>query len=216
MRRMAGEMLGKNVQVMQYATAVHPRAFETSMRRYEEKIGRALSPEVKAEIKGVMLDPTKIRGAVSKDATLMALCPIDAVAPIFAKMSWTLAHARHGFFVTSDNPVLRDVDPKTRHPIYGDMGFINPSMLIALPLSPSLALVMSHAADAVDEAEFDQKQVDRIDEAMSADCEQYLYSHVEHKAVAALATRYGHVRSGMQHQGFGPPKFSEVKVQRRI
>jgi hypothetical protein len=216
MRRMAGEMLGKNMQVLQYATAIHPGAFEASMHRYEEKIGHPLSPEVKADIKSIMLDPTKIRVAVSKDATLMALRPIDTVAPIFAKMSWTLAHARHGFFVTSDNPVLRDVDPKTYHPIHGDMGYINPSMLIALPLSPSLALVMSHAANAAEEAEFDRGQVERINKAMSADCEQYLYSHVEHKAVAALAKRYGHVRPGMQHQGFGPPRFAEVKVQRRI
>jgi hypothetical protein len=32
----------------------------------------------------------------------------------------TIMRAKHGFLITSDNPVVREVDPRTRHPFYGD------------------------------------------------------------------------------------------------
>ncbi|WP_456666436.1 DUF4238 domain-containing protein [Bradyrhizobium sp. USDA 3240] len=59
-------------------------------------------------------------------------------------MKWSLAEAQAGLtFITSDNPVAREVDPKTRHPALGDHGFLNKTAEITCPISPSRCLILT-------------------------------------------------------------------------
>ena len=55
MRRMATESYGRFMQIMLYATAAHPDAFETSMRRYEQECGEIFDTEERADLRRTMM-----------------------------------------------------------------------------------------------------------------------------------------------------------------
>jgi len=72
-----------------------------------------------------------------------ALKTADPLAPLFFDMKSSILHANHGFFITSDNPVVREVDPRTRHPFYGDGGFTNKTVEVTFPLSREVLLLIN-------------------------------------------------------------------------
>jgi Protein of unknown function (DUF4238) len=130
-------------------------------------------------------------------------------------MNWSLFVPKHGFFITCDNPLLRGVDPSTRHPIYGDHGFANSTAEVIFPLSLQRLLVMCWKDTAPDFGTLEREQVDRINEGLAAQAERYLYAHIHHKKLRALAARYKDVRPGIAVSGFGPERYAEVKVPAR-
>ena len=64
-------------------------------------------------------------------------------------MKWSLAAAKDGFFITSDNPVIKFVDPASVHPIYGSHGLMHKSVEVSFALSPTVLLVLSHQENPV-------------------------------------------------------------------
>jgi hypothetical protein len=118
-------------------------------------------------------------------------------------VKWSILRAKHGFFITSDNPVAREVDPTTRRPFYGDGRFVNKTVEVIFPLSRELLLLMSWN-DAPRKEALDRKHVDLANRARAAHSDRYLYAHIHHKHLRALATEFKDSRPNMTTQGFGP------------
>lgn len=162
-----------------------------------------------------MLNPSGYAMEVSKESTFTALSASDKLTPILDKMKWCLVAAEHGYFITSDNPLVREVDPKTRHPISGDHGFMNKTAEVTFPLSPKLLLLLVWDESARDLGAFERKHVHQVNVVRAAHSDRYLYAHINDKRVAELARTYKDSRPSMTTQGFGPEKYAPIKVARR-
>jgi hypothetical protein len=125
-----------------------------------------------------------------------------------------ILRANQGFFITSDNPLVREVDPGTRHPFYGDRGLLNETVEVTFPLSRELLLLMSWNTAPRKEA-LDRKAVDLANRARAAHSDRYLYAHIRHNYVQKLAAEFKDSRPTMTTQGFGPDRFAPIKVSRR-
>jgi hypothetical protein len=93
-------------------------------------------------------------------------------------MKWSILEPLHGFFITTDNPLIREVDPKSRHPVYGDQGFMNKTAEVIFPLSPQRLMMMTWHENARDVAAVERRHVDRINQGLAAQSDQYLYAHI--------------------------------------
>jgi hypothetical protein len=213
-RRMTAEIYGRGIQIHNYAYATHPEAFETFIHDYETKTGQKLDAATREDIKKRMIDPSGAALVLPQEQTLTALKTGDQLAPLFFDMKWSLMRARHGFFITSDNPLVMEVDPKTRHPFYGDGGFMNKTVEVTFPLSRELLLLMSWNTARRKEA-LEREAVERANQARAAHSDRYLYAHICHKHIKALAAEFKDSRPNMTTEGFGPDKFAPIKVSRR-
>ena len=96
----------------------------SKIRHYEIEEGLVLDTEQKEKLHKTMLDPSGYLIEVPKERTLVVLKVAESIEPILFQMTWSLVKPAHGFFITSDNPLVREVDyPETDHPIYGDLTF---------------------------------------------------------------------------------------------
>jgi hypothetical protein len=216
MRRMAAKIRGRGAQIHSYAYASNPEAFEALTRRIEEEKGEPLDPAIKEEIKREMLRPSgKFVMEVSQESTLMALSSSDKLTPILYKMKWTVVEAEHSYFITSDNPIVRWVDPKSRHPIYGDDGFLNKTAKVTFPLSPKRLLLMSWQKEVPDQAAFNREHVDYANATRAGHSERFLHAHIFDKRIKALAAKYRDSRPDVTTEGFGPETFAPIEVARR-
>jgi hypothetical protein len=214
MRRMAAEGYGKFMQIMLYAYANDPDAFDSSIRRYEEETGQHLSPDQREHARQSMIDPSKFEFIVPKERTLTALSTADKLAAMFYNMKWWVMNAAYGYFITSDNPVVREVDPRSVSPFYGDGGFANKTVEVTFPLSPQKLLLMTWN-DLEYRREIDGEAVWAANMARASHSEQFLYAHRYEIDVANLAAEFREVRPGMRMSGFGPKKFGNVRLRRR-
>ena len=215
MRRMFAEIVSRSTQIMAYAYGSNEKAFDALMKRMERDGEPVLSPDQKEKVRKDMLDPSGYVLEVPKDRTLPALGVADRLALILFRMKWTIVLPRHGFFITSDNPLVREVDPKTHHPIYGDHGFLNKTAQVVFPLSPQRLLLMSWKGATRDIGVIDSAYVNGINRGLAAQSDRYLYAHIRHKRIKELAAEFKNSRPAMTTRGFGPTKFVQSRVVRR-
>jgi hypothetical protein len=215
MRRMAAEVIGRSAQIHQYAYASNTEAFDSLTRRVGAAKGEPIDPAIREQIRQKMLDPSGYVMEVAKEATFMALGASDKLTPIFNKMKWTIVEAQHGYFITSDNPVVLWVDPKTRHPIYGDHGFLNNTAEVTFPLSPKRLLLMSWQEAVPEYASFKRDHVEYANATRAGHSDRFLYAHIRDKRIEELAAKYKDSRPNMTTQGYGPKNFAPIKVARR-
>jgi Protein of unknown function (DUF4238) len=214
MRRMAGDIQGRGIQILNYAYASNPEAFESLTQRVEAEKGAKVDPTIKERIRQVMLKPQGYELKVSKESTFIALAASEKLTPIFSQMKWSLVAAGHGYFITSDNPLVRRVDAKTHHPIYGDHGFINKTAEVTFPLSPKLLLLLSWNQFAKEFAILPRDHVETANSIRAAHSDRYLFGHINDNRTAKLAAKYKDSRPTMTTQGYGPDIFAPIKVAR--
>jgi len=215
MRQMAGEVHGRGAQILSYAYASNPKAFEALTRRLEAERGKKIDPALKEKVRQAMLRPEGYEMEVPKESTFMALAASDKLTLIFNRMKWSIAAAEHGYFITSDNPLVREIDPKTHHPINGDHGFLNKTAEVSFPLSPSLLLLMSWDKNAKEFGVLPRERVETVNVIRAAHSDRYLFAHINDKRVIRLAAKYKDSRPTATTSGFGPDKFAPIKVARR-
>ena len=213
-RRMTAETYGRMLQIKNYAYATHPQAFETLIRNFEKDTGQKLDSAAIEAVKQAMLDPSGLALILPQELSLVALNSAKTLARTFYDMHWFTIRADQGFFITSDNPVVREVDPRTRHPLYGDGGFLNKTVEVTFPLSRQILLLMSWS-DRQRKEVLDRKAVDSANCARAAHSDRYLYAHINSKYVKSLSAQFKDFRPGMTTEGFGPNKFAPIKVSRR-
>lgn len=61
MRRDAGEIAGRGIQIQNYATGMHDGAFATLVRQIEERESKKLTEEDKALLRKTLIDPSDYR-----------------------------------------------------------------------------------------------------------------------------------------------------------
>jgi hypothetical protein len=215
MRRMAAELYGKMLQVQMHFTGSHPKAFEAVIQSREAELGRQMTPEEREAARRGLLDPSKFEFEIPKGVTFRALGLADELAPIFFRMNWYLIEAAEGYFITSDNPLVREVRRDTRHPVYGDMGFANKTAEVTFPLSPHKLLLLAWS-DAPRRASVPLDSVRRANEARAAQSDRFLYSHLKSADVEQLAASFRDSRPGITTDGAGPKKFGKVTVDSRL
>jgi hypothetical protein len=215
MRRKGGELYGRLVQVMAYAYGSHPGAFATMVSDLEKETGRTFSPEMRDQMRKSLLDPTDYVFQVSGEHTLETLGAADKLMELFYQMKWSLVRPLNGYFITSDNPIVRQVDPTSVHPIRGDRGFMNRTVEVTFPLSPKIQLLMTWQRDAPEIGFVRRDRVDMINEAMAAHSDRYLFAHLRDRRVRRLASRFRASKPGWKTIGFGPDKFAKIEVVRR-
>jgi Protein of unknown function (DUF4238) len=214
MRADAAELIGRHTQIMNYAHGVNKDAFTGLIKRFEKDTGRKLSEDEKKKFREALIDPTKFVFEIAKEKTLMVLGAIKELIPILQTMHWCIIRPKHGFFITSDNPVVRWVDPKTRHPIYGDHGFLNKTAEVTFPLSPR-AVLFAAWRPVQKEFHLDRDHVLSMNKMRASHADRYLFAHVCSKTLKRLATDFKGSRPRRISEGFGPKKFAPIEVRRR-
>jgi hypothetical protein len=82
------------------------------MCRFEAEQAETIDSALKEKIRQAMLDPSGYIIEMSQERTFRALGASEKLTPILNEMKWSLAFAEHDYFITSDNPLVREVDPK--------------------------------------------------------------------------------------------------------
>jgi hypothetical protein len=201
MRRLAAEVLGRGIQIHSYAAAENEEAFDALTKRVEVEKGERIDPGLKEKIRKTMLNPSGYEMFVPQAHTLMALGASDKLAPIFYDMRWSIALATNNFLITSDNPLVRDVDPKSCHAIYGDHGFLNKTAEVTFPLSPRTLLLLSWKDDVHKIGALERDHVELVNKIRAANSDRYLYAHVRHKRIEDLAREFKDSRASRNDTG---------------
>ncbi|MGY3692219.1 hypothetical protein ACVIGA_002299 [Bradyrhizobium sp. USDA 3240] len=85
MRRMAAQVHGQSAQILHFAYASDPEAFEALTRRAEAAKGGPIDPAVKEEIRQRMLNPTGYVMEIPQQRTLGVLKIADALTRCFRR-----------------------------------------------------------------------------------------------------------------------------------
>lgn len=91
---------------------------------------------------------------------------------------------------------------------------MNKAVEVTFPLSLEVLLLMSWST-APRKEYLERKAVDLANKARVAHSDRYLYAHIRHKLLQALAVEFKDSRPRMITEGFGPDKFAPVKISRR-
>jgi len=215
-RRMMAEVVSHSHQVRSYVCATNNKLFDSFIRSFQED-GGSLTEEEISHIRSGMIDPGGYILEIPKELTLNCLEVSDELTPLFFKMNWSLVRPRHSFFITSDNPVVRMVNPYTRHPAFGDLGFYNKTAVVMFPLSPQMLLRLSWERVP---ARFviEREHVTHLNRKLAAHSERYLYAHLLDKRLKKLAAEFKDKRPAIAvttSGGLRPEKFAETRLRRR-
>lgn len=211
MRQMVADVYGRFMQIHLYVVGRDKRAFDQSMREYEEYLGRRITDEEREDYREALLNPSQFEFVIPKELTFSVLGVADRLMPIFLKMRWWVQRADGAHFITSDNPVVREVDPSTAHPIYGDMGFFNPTQEVTLPLSSTHLLLMTLRDEPYRDT-LPAELVDLANQARAAHADRFLYAAHSDDRTAALAAAFRHSRAAVKTDGLGPKQFGKIHV----
>jgi hypothetical protein len=91
---------------------------------------------------------------------------------------------------------------------------MNKTVEVTFPLSRELLLLMSWNTAPRNEA-LDRNAVYMANWARAEHSDRYLYAHIRHKHLQALAAKFKDSRPNITTDGFGPDKFAAIKVSRR-
>lgn len=189
--------------------------FNSIMDRVDAEQGKSRSEAERKEAFSMMRDTEKYEVHVSRELSFRAIEAADKLAPIFYKMSWLTVVSQEAHIITSDNPVVRVVDPTSVSPAYGDGGFSNRTAWVTFPLSPRACLEMTwakHADGIVMQADRERIKLYNRQRAMFA--EKKLYSSVRDAGIANLARKYPGCAFGLEVSG--EENMAPVVVRRRF
>ncbi len=97
---------------------------------------------------------------------------IDDLTDIFLNTHWSLVDAGSGFYITSDNPLLRVVPgPRPSR----DYGFRHKTMEVTFPLSPRTMLLLTYEKPPADRWIASKETVREQNEGRAVACEFELY-----------------------------------------
>ena len=168
MRRMSAETIGQLMQVTHYAHAANSRAFEAGVARYEKAKGKTLTSEAREDLKKSLLGPSGFIMSVPKDLGFAGFHVLDDLTSIFLDTNWSLVDAGSGFYITSDNPLLRMVPrPRPRR----DFGFRHKTMEVTFPLSPRRMLLLTYEKPPADRWVASKETVREQNEGRASNCE---------------------------------------------
>jgi len=215
-RRISTEMYGKMIQTATYAYGQNDELFNAAIKDFESTHSKSLSPEKKDEFRKMLTEPSgKVVLSVSKEVAFASWTLIERLTPIFLQMEWSIVEPEHGYFITSDNPLLRQHAAGSAHPIYGDGAFVNKTVNVTFPLAPKMMLLLTYHKHPRNHWETPRQYIDAINRARASHAENELYAHIHHKEISKMAQQYKNERPGIDMRGFGPEEFAKIVSPRR-
>jgi hypothetical protein len=112
MRRMQAEIYGRGLQIQNCTCATNNEAFESLIPRVGKEPRLKIDNATKVAVRQRMIDPSGQTLSIPQELALSAL-KMGVSCAAFFDMKWSILRAKHGFFITSDNPLVREVDPAT-------------------------------------------------------------------------------------------------------
>jgi hypothetical protein len=185
-RRISAEVYKSFLETNNAFTAQNPEAFASFIKRLE---AQGIDISDKEFIRSSISDMSHSDLMIPKTSVLRIVAQYDKVANIFLQMNWMLARAKHHFFVTSDSPICRGVDPKTCHPILGDHGLLNKTAVVSFPVSKNRLLVMSWRDMPLWEIEIRRDSVKKENNNRVFHAVNEVYAHIEHRVVRDMVFR---------------------------
>lgn len=183
--------------------------FSALMDKYEADTGRKVDREKLLEFSN---DKSRYWLEISQKKGLAAMSVADNITPLLFERHWYLVEAAADYFVTSDNPVSRYLEPHLIHPVQGDGGFENPASEVTIPLSPRLLLCITGKSLPGRHIKLPAEGVWALNSRTAVQSERFLYAHVDDDRIQQLASRfkdYGlRIQVGRDHPS------PEVKVTR--
>ena len=205
MRRDAAESIGRNIQLRNYDYGNSDHKFEEIVQLMEKESGRTYDPSEKEKFRKWLIDPRHYTLEVPKERTFMALAHVKDLAPIFLGMHWSLLRPEHGFFITSDNPVVR-----FNQDVVGSNW-----TEVSFPLSPRLLLVMTRDP-APKNGMIERDLVWSINRMRASYADEYLFSHVVRKNLKKLALEFKGSRPRLSDQKWNSPiEFTKTELLQR-
>jgi hypothetical protein len=208
-------LAGEHLQILAYAQAKHPKSFAEQIARYEKTIGRKLTKEELADIEERMESFDQFELLIPKHMAMVSMQGADELQKIFFAMKWSILTPETGYFITSDNPITRQVHKDSIHPFYGDGGFSNKTVEVSYPLSPKRMLLLIWT-DLPTSIPCPKDFVDRLNSARAGHAERYLYAHIHDRRIVRLAQKFKSMRSEIKISGLRPKKFAKIVVPRRM
>lgn len=212
-RRIYAEGFSQFLQINAYARTIHKDGFEAYIKSHEVDTGKILTESEKNEIKDSLGDMSQFAISIPQEQTLATLNSVNPLAEILYQMEWSIGHLNNGYFVTTDNPLIHDVDRNTIHPVYGGFSFANKTCQVIFPLSHKKILFLSWKKI---QPIFDVSKsfAMEINKALISHSETFTYSHIKHKEISKLVELLKNDRQEMKISGFGPQKYAETKINR--
>jgi hypothetical protein len=190
-----------------------PRALEA----YAEELKMAGKPSIDpAKLANDFRNLSGLNLKLAKPLALSGIAHAGKIAKLFLAMNWAVVWPMRGYFITCDCPIFHATDPKTYHPIYGDGGFVNPTVEITFPINPNVMLLMHWRDGLGSRGEMSGEDVKRENRKRAFNAERQVYAHVAHDGVSRLVTKYRDQKPGIVFSGAGLEKgFASVSTPRR-
>lgn len=212
-RQLAADITTWLLETHMAATATHPQAFATMLKRFAADGIDVSDPD---KIKRSLLDLSHSNLVLPKSYVLRILEHAPRIANLFGNMKWCLARAEGHFFVTSDSPICQAVDPRTVHRIYGDHGLLNKSVEVTFPVTPKRVLMLNWSRASEVECILPRDWVKNENNKRVYDAERQVFAHIEYRKLKAMAKRHPKPRRRIEGSGFaGSTGFANVKVPRK-
>jgi hypothetical protein len=213
MRRIYADGFSKFIQIQAYARASSKQGFEEYIKQYQADTGETFDQAEKEEIRRDLQDMSRFVINIPQEQTLPALTAVNPLAEILFQMTWSIGYLNNGYFVTTDNPVIHDVDRTTVHPIYGGFNYKNKTCQAIFPLSHKKILFLSWGATSCN-FEIPKSYSEQVNKALIAQSENFVYSHIKHKEITKLVEQLKNEQQRFEISGFGPKKFAATKIKR--
>lgn len=184
--------------------------FDEIIDSYEESTGTSAGD--RDELWEFNQDKSRYSIEIGIKRGLSVLKVSDELQGILFDRHWYLFDAAEDFFITSDHPVCRWAPVESRHPFLGDGGFKNPFCEVTLPLSPSLALLITARAGAASRVTVPAHEVWHFNHLRAHFAEDFLYADRNDGRVTQLGREHKDHKIGYTIEG--SPKGAEVKVTR--
>jgi len=111
-RRIYADGYSKFIQIHAYAKTVNEDSFNEYMREYQKNTGEIFNKSEKDEIRSDLKDMSRFLINIPQEQTLATLNSVNPLAKILIEMEWSVGRLINGYFVTTDNPLIHDVDRK--------------------------------------------------------------------------------------------------------
>lgn len=211
-RQQFAEAMVKMNQVTMNFTGRHDRAFKSFIEGYVAKNGPLSSTEQEKFREAMLSDQSKLAVTVDKDWTLLSLGAHDKIVEVIYDMEWSLIFAHDAqCFITSDNPVVREVFSRNRHPFYGG-GFTDPNIEVSFPLSPKLCWLGHWNKEMPKIGPISKQATKETNSLRAMYARRFLYSNERDGGISRLAAKYSTISPGI-HVGY-QMNFSKVSLQR--
>lgn len=213
MRRMISELYGRLIQHMNHTIGRSDDAFHSSIKKYITETNTELTEEEIEDIRGVMLDPSDFTLQVPQQLTLSAFACVDELTEIILQMKWTLLEARHGYFITGDNPLVQAVPMSRLGSVYDNTGFTNRYSEITFPLSSQRALLITWGTVSDSILKLGRQQVNDLNKARIRSSERHVFSHICDKRILRMIKENKDFQTKCEIVGF-KGKYMRVEVGR--